>query len=104
MASQDNGVPKQTVRGWLRDEEKLRDFVDLVDSTDRMKRKKAKNCVRDPELDKVVCRWFVKERQPSTPSNGTGLSIQVQNLRNHLQRVKDLKTNKSYRFLQKVNA
>ena len=30
----DIGVPETTIHGWLRDEEKLRDFVDIVDITD----------------------------------------------------------------------
>ena len=38
---QDNGVPESTIHGWLKDEEKLHDFVDTVDFCDEMKRKKA---------------------------------------------------------------
>ena len=34
--SHDNGVPQSTIRGWLKDEQKLHDFVDTVDSTDGM--------------------------------------------------------------------
>ena len=30
----DNGVPEWTIHGWLRDDEKLCDFVHAVDSTD----------------------------------------------------------------------
>ena len=38
----DNGVLESTIHGWLRDEEKLHAFVDRVDSTDWVKRKKAR--------------------------------------------------------------
>ena len=34
--SRDNGVPQSTIHGWLKDEQKLHDFVDTVDSTDGM--------------------------------------------------------------------
>jgi transposase-like protein len=37
--SRENGVPESTLRGWIRDEKKMRDFVDTVDSSDGMKRK-----------------------------------------------------------------
>ena len=42
----ENGVPESTIHGWLRDEEKYCDFVDAADSTDWMKRKRAKLCQR----------------------------------------------------------
>ena len=37
----DNAVSKSAIHGWVRDKEKLCDFVDTVDSTEWMKRKKA---------------------------------------------------------------
>ena len=36
------GVLKSSVHGWLRDEEKMHNFIDMVDSAHPMKRKKAK--------------------------------------------------------------
>jgi len=74
---------ESTIRGWLKDEQKLRDFVDTVDSTDGMKRKKARTA-NDPELDKAVFTWFVKERQAGTPSSGPVLSVQAQKFHNDL--------------------
>ena len=35
-------MPESTVCGWLRDEENMDDFVDTADSTNQMKRKKAR--------------------------------------------------------------
>ena len=40
--------------------EKLHDFVDIVNFNDRMKKARI---AKDPQLDKVVFTWFVKERQ-----------------------------------------
>ena len=53
-------VPESTIHGWWKDKENLCDFVHTVDSTVRMKRKKARTA-KDPQLDKVVFRWFVKD-------------------------------------------
>jgi hypothetical protein len=79
--SRDNGVPESTIRGWIKDEPKLRDFVDVVDSTDGMKRKKARTA-NDPDLDKAVFTWFVKERSAVTPISGHVLSVQAQKFHN----------------------
>ena len=38
----DNSVPEPTIYGWLKDEEMLCDFVDMVNFIDWMKRKKAR--------------------------------------------------------------
>ena len=48
--SHDNGVPASAVCEWLKDEERLHDSVDAVDSTDRMKRKNARTA-KDPQLE-----------------------------------------------------
>ena len=37
--SHDNSVTQSTIRGWLKAEQKLHDFVDTVNSTDGMTRK-----------------------------------------------------------------
>ena len=42
--SHDNGVPESTIHGWLGDEEKLCDFVHMVDSTDWIKVKEDQYC------------------------------------------------------------
>ena len=81
--SRDNGVPESTIHGWLRDEEKSCDFEDVVDSTVWMERKTARNA-KDPQLDKVVITWCVKERQTGTPNSSPVLRIQAQKLHNDL--------------------
>ena len=57
----DNGMQELTIRGSLKDKEKLCDFVYMVDSTDGTRRNKI--TAGDPQLDNAVFTWFVKERQ-----------------------------------------
>ena len=56
--SHDNGVPESTICGWLKDEEKLCDSVDTVNSTDWMKRNKGQRChnAKDPKLKSGLSR------------------------------------------------
>ena len=83
IMSHNNGVPESTICGWLRDKEKLHDFIDVVNSTDCMKRKTNQNC-QNPLLDKVVFTLFVKERQAEALIRGPVLNIQAQTLPNDL--------------------
>jgi len=48
--SGDNDIPESTFCGLIWDEQKMCDFVNTVDSSDGMKRKKARTA-SDPELD-----------------------------------------------------
>ena len=75
--SRDNGVPESTLRGWLKDEEKLREFSTSLDGSEGLKRKRVKTA-KDPELDKAVFTWFVQETQTGTPISGPILSAQTQ--------------------------
>ena len=45
--SHDNGAPESTIHGQFKGEEKFFDILDVVDSIDRLKRKK-------PELQRIV--------------------------------------------------
>ena len=62
--SHNNAVAQSTIRGWLKDEQKQCNFVDTVDSSEGMKRKKARTA-NSPELDKAVLTWFVRDRLAS---------------------------------------
>ena len=46
----DNGVPESTIHVWLKDEEKLHDFLYMVNSADHMKINKVRTA-KDPQLD-----------------------------------------------------
>jgi hypothetical protein len=48
-----------------------------------MKRKRARTA-NDPDLDKAVFTWFVKERSAGTPISGPVLSVQAQKFHNEL--------------------
>ena len=42
----DSGMAKSAIHGWLKEENKLCNFLHKLDSTDQMKRKKAHSCQR----------------------------------------------------------
>ena len=47
--SRDNGVPESTLRGWLKDEEKLREFSTSLDGSERLKRKRVITAKGSPQ-------------------------------------------------------
>ena len=55
-------VPESTLRGWLKDEMKLREFIHTVEEDDGLRRKKTR-VTKDSALDNAVLNWFVQERQ-----------------------------------------
>lgn len=50
----DNGLPELTIHGWLRDERKLHDFEDTVNSTDQMKRKQMARTAKEYDTYIVI--------------------------------------------------
>ena len=75
--SRETSVPESTLRGWLKDEVKLREFVHTVEESDGLRRKKARvaSCVA---LDTAVLNWFIKERQTGLPISGPVLKAQAE--------------------------
>ena len=65
------------MRSWLKDEEKLRKFVDMVEDCDRLRRKKARQA-KDDVLGYAVLFWFVQERQTGLPINGPVVKVHVE--------------------------
>jgi len=63
--SRDNGISESTLCGLIRDEHKMLDFVNIGDSNDGTKRKKARTA-GDTDLNRAVYSWFVKEKQAGT--------------------------------------
>lgn len=77
VVCRESGIPEGTLRGWLKDESKLRDFVDSVDSVDGLCRKKARTA-KDSHLDQALFGWFVQEQSMSgTPVSGPILQAQA---------------------------
>ena len=70
------GLAESTLRGWLKEEVKLREFIYTVDDDDGMQRKRARTA-SDPGLDKAVFNWFVQEQQHGVPISGPIMKAQV---------------------------
>jgi len=62
-------VSESTLRGWLKDETKLRDFVDTVDEKEGLQRKRARKADFDT-LDTLTFNWYVQEQSKGTPIQG----------------------------------
>ena len=62
-------VPEATLRGWLKDEDRLRSSLSEMDNPEQ-KRKRLRGA-QDKELDKAVMTWFTQARtegkQPELP-------------------------------------
>ena len=57
----DNAVRESTVCRWLKDKEMLCDFVDMVQSSDGINRRKTRTA-KEAQPDKAVFTWFVNAR------------------------------------------
>ena len=77
--SREAGIPESTLRGWLKEEPKLRQFLEEVDSDDGIKRKRTRTA-KDPVLDKAVFNWFVQQRSEGLPISGPLVQAQAQGL------------------------
>lgn len=62
-------VAESTLRGWLKDEAKLREFVDTVEESEGLARKRARTAT-DQNHDKALYNWFVQERAEGKPISG----------------------------------
>lgn len=63
------GVGASTVRGWLKEEPKLRKFVENIDQDEGLSRKRAR-LANDDELDKALVLWFKEQRALGAPLSG----------------------------------
>ena len=63
------GIAESTVRGWLKDEPKIRSFVDEVDSDVGLARKRARG-PENPVLDQATYEWFSEQRAAGVPVSG----------------------------------
>lgn len=70
------GVPEGTIRGWMKEEEKLLSFVDQVDDKIGLDRKKAR--LSDAgDVDECLFTWFVQKRSEGVPLSGPLLQAQA---------------------------
>ena len=72
-------IAESTFRGWLKDEQKLRDYLHDVDSDEGIKRKRARTA-NDNELDDAVYAWFTQQREQGVPISGTILKAQAKKM------------------------
>ena len=72
-------LAESTRRGWLKDEQKFRDYLHEVDSDDGFKRKRARTA-NDTELDDAVYTWFTQQREQGVPISGTILKAQAEKI------------------------
>ena len=75
----ETGVHEATLRGWIRDESKLRNFVHNVEESEWLSRKRARKA-HDSALDSAVYNWFVQERVDGTPISGEVVRVQAEKL------------------------
>ncbi|XP_073433385.1 tigger transposable element-derived protein 5 [Dendrobates tinctorius] len=75
--SRDFGVPGGTLRGWLKDEQKLRWFLDQLGGDVGTQRKKMR-LANDEEIDRAVYSWFLTLRQQGIPLTGPIIQAQAE--------------------------
>ena len=73
----DIGAPESTVRRWVREEDKLRQFIDNIEHDEGLARKKARTA-KDSDLDQAVYTWFVQRRHEGVPISGPLLRAQAE--------------------------
>ena len=73
----DIGAPESTVRRWVLEEEKLRQFIDTIEHDEGLARKKARTA-KDSDLDQAVYTWFVQRRHEGVPISGPLLRAQAE--------------------------
>ncbi|XP_006131746.3 tigger transposable element-derived protein 5 [Pelodiscus sinensis] len=73
----DFGVPGGTLRGWLKDEPKLRWFLDQLGGEVGTQRKKMR-LANEEEIDRAVYTWFLTLRQHGVPLSGPIIQAQAE--------------------------
>ncbi|XP_053251120.1 tigger transposable element-derived protein 5 [Podarcis raffonei] len=73
----DFGVPGGTLRGWLKDESKLRWFLDQLGGEVGTHRKKMR-LANEEEIDRAVYTWFLALRQHGVPLSGPAIQAQAE--------------------------
>ncbi|XP_023352449.2 tigger transposable element-derived protein 5 [Sarcophilus harrisii] len=73
----DFGVPGGTLRGWLKDEPKLRWFLDQLGGEVGTQRKKMR-LANEEEIDRAVYTWFLTLRQHGIPLSGPIIQAQAE--------------------------
>lgn len=75
--SRDFGVPGGTLRGWLKDEQKLRWFLEQLGGDVGTQRKKMR-LANEEEIDRAVYSWFITLREQGVPLSGPIIQAQAE--------------------------
>ncbi|KAG6927201.1 tigger transposable element derived 5, partial [Chelydra serpentina] len=67
--ARDLGINESTLRGWKKDEEKLRSLPRILENETGLQRKKVK-FANDERLDSALYQWFVQARSEGVPISG----------------------------------
>ncbi|MGH0149869.1 UNVERIFIED_CONTAM: hypothetical protein FKN15_025216 [Acipenser sinensis] len=70
QAAKDLGIPKETLRGWLKIQKKLQASLDQQQMQEEMKRKRTRPSYNDL-LDSTVYAWYQQQRQIGAPLSGS---------------------------------
>ncbi|CAM4559948.1 unnamed protein product [Lepidochelys olivacea] len=81
--SKELGVGESTLRGWIKDEEKLRSMLVELDESEGLERKRLKTAQHN-QLDRVVFTWFTQERSDGTPISGDVIRKQAEKFKKDL--------------------
>ncbi|XP_069847648.1 tigger transposable element derived 5-like [Dipodomys merriami] len=73
----DFGVPGGTLRGWLKDEPKLRWFLEQLGGEVGTQRKKMR-LANEEEIDRAVYAWFLALRRHGVPLSGPAIQAQAE--------------------------
>jgi hypothetical protein len=68
------GIPEGTIRGWITEERRLRSFLDKLDNTPGMERKKLR-LGKNETVDDRLYIWFVQKRSLDFPLSGPILNF-----------------------------
>jgi hypothetical protein len=71
-------LPESTLRGWLKNEDKMRAFIDNMESDSGLLRKRSRTA-QNTDLDKCMFDFFVAKRNDGVPLSGPVLQMQAKN-------------------------
>ncbi|NWJ07253.1 TIGD5 protein, partial [Crypturellus undulatus] len=72
------GVPGGTLRGWLKDEAKLRCFLERLGGGEAGTRRKKMRLANEEEIDRAVYAWFAALRRRGVPLSGPLIQAQAE--------------------------
>ncbi|KAG6937576.1 tigger transposable element derived 5 [Chelydra serpentina] len=75
--ARDLEINESTLRGWKKDEEKLRSLPRILENETGLQRKKVK-FANDERLDSALYQWFVQARSEGVPISGPILKAQAE--------------------------